>query len=146
LGLSTKLLADVRQPAHATRLEEANCESVKVSQDSQDLYVRYVPYLTLLTCLETSDGERVRRLAREREHNGDDHVLEGIMISPNYGLFPEASRIKPTTHKICASLFGCGRRCRLLIWRSGSLGALRDVIWGRGVSKCSLQFLVRSVC
>jgi hypothetical protein len=51
LGLSTKLLANARHQAHATRLEEANCGSVKVSRDSQEVYGQYAPYLTLLTCL-----------------------------------------------------------------------------------------------
>jgi hypothetical protein len=64
------------------------------------------------------------------------------MISPNYGLFPEASRIIPATHEMCAALFRCGERCRLLVWGSGSLRALGDVIWGRGISKGRLQFLV----
>ncbi|SRR5260221_7785053 len=52
-------------------------------------------------------SQQVRRPDTVGEHDGGDHVLEGIMVSPNYGLFPETSGIKPTTPKICATLFRC---------------------------------------
>jgi len=35
------------------------------------------------------------------------NVLEGIMVSPDYGLFPEASSVKPTVLEVCAALFRC---------------------------------------
>jgi len=57
-----------------------------------------------------ADGAYPTYTARLEEANISNiiDVLEGIVISPGYGLFPEASRIKPAIFEIRTTLFCCG--------------------------------------
>ena len=53
-------------------------------------------------------GKQVRCSENRGGTQGGDHILEGIVVSPNYRLLPETSRIKPVTNKICAAIICCG--------------------------------------
>ena len=67
------------------------------------------------------------------------NLLKRIVVTPRYGLLPEASRIKSAIYKVFAGLFRGGYcSCELLVWRGRSLGTFFNVERRCWVSKSRL--------